>query len=258
MCIAPERLTSVAPLTLPTKSAALDDGMNLAATPPWSSDGLSPSPDEPGFRADEITGVAASLLAAGKRAEVAGEIRDATLNYIEACRLFDALGDVQGIVECIESIAALQAVAQPEWAMKLWGASATLREEHVGGPLAGHDQHDDGMVMAREHLRFSVLARALADGASLSRRQAVAMACGDNTPERWDRLTPAERVVARLVGDGLTNAEVARRLGISARTVQAHLTHTFRKLRLSSRTGLAREVSQRVGTSRQGMRRDGR
>ena len=39
---------------------------------------------------------------------------------------------------------------------------------------------------------------------------------------------------------GLTNREVAARLYMSPKTVEAHLSHVYRKLQLSTRTDLAR------------------
>ncbi|TQM78142.1 putative ATPase [Saccharothrix saharensis] len=48
-------------------------------------------------------------------------------------------------------------------------------------------------------------------------------------------LTPAEWNVARLVGDGLSNPEVATRLVISPATVHTHLTRIYRKLDITSR-----------------------
>jgi DNA-binding NarL/FixJ family response regulator len=40
-------------------------------------------------------------------------------------------------------------------------------------------------------------------------------------------LTPRECEVLRLVGEGLTNRQVARRLGIAPGTVRSHLEHTY-------------------------------
>ena len=62
----------------------------------------------------------------------------------------------------------------------------------------------------------------------------------------WASLTPAELDVARLVSDGLANKEIAERLFVSPRTVQAHLTHVYRKLGVSSRVQLAQEASRHV------------
>lgn len=63
-------------------------------------------------------------------------------------------------------------------------------------------------------------------------------------PDPLARLTRAERAVAALVAEGLTNPEVAERLTLSARTVQSHLSHVYTKLGISSRVQLATMVSQ--------------
>ena len=55
-------------------------------------------------------------------------------------------------------------------------------------------------------------------------------------------LTPAERRVAELVGQGLSNREVASALFLSAKTVEFHLRNIFRKLGVRSRTELARRI----------------
>ena len=55
-------------------------------------------------------------------------------------------------------------------------------------------------------------------------------------------LTAAERRVAELVGQGLSNREVASTLFVSAKTVEFHLRNIFRKLGVRSRTELARRV----------------
>lgn len=49
-------------------------------------------------------------------------------------------------------------------------------------------------------------------------------------------LTDRERDVLRLAACGMSNASIANQLSISLRTVQSHLTHTFDKLGVGSRT----------------------
>mgnify|MGYP000859474148 CR=1 FL=1 len=49
-------------------------------------------------------------------------------------------------------------------------------------------------------------------------------------------LSLRERQVLGLVAEGLTNKEVAYRLGISERTIQFHLNSVFNKLGVNSRT----------------------
>lgn len=52
-------------------------------------------------------------------------------------------------------------------------------------------------------------------------------------------LTPREHEIASLVGAGLPNLEIARRLGVSVTTVRTHLRKVYCKLRLASRIELA-------------------
>ena len=60
-------------------------------------------------------------------------------------------------------------------------------------------------------------------------------------------LTPTERKVAELVAQGRRNTEVAKALGVSAKTVEYHLTRVYRKLGLRSRTDLALLVTGASG-----------
>jgi DNA-binding NarL/FixJ family response regulator len=52
-------------------------------------------------------------------------------------------------------------------------------------------------------------------------------------------LTAREEEVLTMVGDGLPNKSIARRLGISERTVKAHLTNIFQRLGVTDRTQAA-------------------
>jgi DNA-binding NarL/FixJ family response regulator len=70
----------------------------------------------------------------------------------------------------------------------------------------------------------------------------VAPAAAD--PE-LDQLTPREREVLRLIARGYSYKEIARDLGISAKTVESHVSSVLRKLQLSSRHQLARWASDR-------------
>jgi DNA-binding NarL/FixJ family response regulator len=50
------------------------------------------------------------------------------------------------------------------------------------------------------------------------------------------QLTPRQNDLLRLVADGQTNTQIARRLGISEGTVRTHLENIFERLGVSSRT----------------------
>jgi len=59
-------------------------------------------------------------------------------------------------------------------------------------------------------------------------------------------LTPREREVLALLADGLPNKQIARRLGISEKTVKAHLTRVFAALDVTDRTQAALWVARRT------------
>jgi DNA-binding NarL/FixJ family response regulator len=60
-----------------------------------------------------------------------------------------------------------------------------------------------------------------------------------------DQLTLREREVLRLIARGYMYKEIAQRLGISAKTVEAHVSAVLRKLQLSSRHELSRWAAAR-------------
>ena len=57
---------------------------------------------------------------------------------------------------------------------------------------------------------------------------------GDPLSVRLRRLSRSEREILVLIGDGLTNKEIARRLGISHRTVEIHRARVMEKLNSGS------------------------
>ena len=67
---------------------------------------------------------------------------------------------------------------------------------------------------------------------------------GEVDPE-LDQLTLREREVLRLIARGYLYKEIAMRLGISPKTVEAHVGAVLRKLQLSSRHELSRWATER-------------
>ena len=60
-----------------------------------------------------------------------------------------------------------------------------------------------------------------------------------------DQLTARERDVLRLIARGYAYKEVARRLNLSVKTVETHVSSVLRKLQLSSRHELTRWATER-------------
>ena len=69
---------------------------------------------------------------------------------------------------------------------------------------------------------------------------------GGRTASR-DELTSAERRVAELVAEGMSNREAAAALFVTDKTVEAALSRVYRKLGLRSRADLARHFAARSG-----------
>ncbi|MGH3371148.1 MAG: response regulator transcription factor, partial [Nocardioidaceae bacterium] len=88
-------------------------------------------------------------------------------------------------------------------------------------------------------------------GAAYSFDQAVTLALGEETerdraakPGMAGRLTRREHQIAVLIGDGLSNREIAARLVISQRTAETHVEHILSKLGFASRAQVASWVTE--------------
>ena len=68
---------------------------------------------------------------------------------------------------------------------------------------------------------------------------------GASLDPELDQLTPREREVLRLLARGYTYKEIARRLEVSIKTVETHVSSVLRKLQLSSRHELTRWATDR-------------
>ncbi len=128
-------------------------------------------------------------------------------------------------------------------------AAATTAREALGFPWRPMeaDRIAGWIAAGREHLSGQAQL-AWERGAGLSIEEAAAMARRGRGPRRrptfgWPSLTPAERDVADLIARGLTNPEIAARLGVSAGTVKDHVSSALRKLGVRTRAELAAAVS---------------
>jgi DNA-binding CsgD family transcriptional regulator len=75
-------------------------------------------------------------------------------------------------------------------------------------------------------------------GLSVARRR-------ERATHGWEALTPSEWKIARLVGEGRSNPEIAAELVLSRRTVESHLSRIFTKLAVVNRTALALQLRDR-------------
>jgi len=97
---------------------------------------------------------------------------------------------------------------------------------------------DDPTVPLREALAFYDDIGAVGSAATTRARLAEHGQRDGGAVQGWDALTPTEQEIARLLGAGLTNAEIAQQRGSSRRTVESHLGRIYRKMGIEGRVKL--------------------
>jgi DNA-binding CsgD family transcriptional regulator len=116
----------------------------------------------------------------------------------------------------------------------LAGSSDRLAHAHALVDLGARSRQAGEAPRAREESGATLLAQRaiveLARAGGRPRRQAARGARA---------LTPAERRVASLAAQGLTNAQIAETLVLARKTIETHLTTTYRKLGVHARAELA-------------------
>jgi DNA-binding CsgD family transcriptional regulator len=130
----------------------------------------------------------------------------------------------------------------------LAGADARVELIRAETDLGAHLRRANRRAEAREHLRAALDAAHRAGAGTLAARAETELRATGARPRSvvltgLDSLTPSERRVAQLAHDGMTNREIAQSLFVTARTVEGHLTHVFRKLGISTREGLAEALA---------------
>ncbi len=103
-------------------------------------------------------------------------------------------------------------------------------------------------VESREPLRagFELARECGADGLAEKARGELAASGVRIRRERLsgiESLTASERRIAELAADGLSNADIAQSLFVTVKTIEMHLTHTYRKLDVNGRAELARALA---------------
>ena len=151
-----------------------------------------------------------------------------------------------------------------ERAVRLLGAIATILQE-IGGVLEPMERsiNEQAATAARLALGEEAFAKAWKAGQTISLEQAIALALETAketlsltasqqeqpvfsiSAKAFTSISPAgltarEIDVLRLLAQGLTNAQIAERLVIRPRTVDAHLASIFRKIGVSTRSAATR------------------
>jgi two-component system nitrate/nitrite response regulator NarL len=112
------------------------------------------------------------------------------------------------------------------------GAMGLVRKEQAADVLV---QAIEKVHAGQVWLEPAMVARALAE---ISAQHNVRDQPVDPQATKIARLTPREREVIGLIGEGLYNKQIAERLSISAATVSHHLTSIFDKLGVANRFDL--------------------
>jgi non-specific serine/threonine protein kinase len=200
----------------------------------------------------------------GRQAESATELRQALQDARE-------LGDLVAVAYALEALAWLAAredrPARAAWLLgaagPLWkragsrlSSTAILEEfhraaEHAATEALGEKRYATLAMAAARRPLATVIGHALADTDEL-RGHEPAGDPGTETFTAGSGLTSREHEIAVLVASGLSNRDIAERLVISKRTVDAHVEHIFSKLGMSSRVQLTVWLRDRLADGRAG------
>jgi DNA-binding CsgD family transcriptional regulator/tetratricopeptide (TPR) repeat protein len=186
----------------------------------------------------------------GITAWLLGENDDAVAHVRAALRAGRDMDDRLGIAACLDTLAWIAASQRkPARALTLLGAADTAWASIPALlPPTLRKHHAAALDTARESLPEQQARAATAKGTVLSQADAIAYALGQSPQpgsDAWQAtastgpLTRREEEVARLVARGQTNSQIASRLVISARTVDAHVQHIMTKLGVNSRAEIA-------------------
>ena len=140
-----------------------------------------------------------------------------------------ALGETELLRESVE--AARDSGARFELAQSL--AELGAAERRANQRSAARELLEEGMSLAHRCGARGLEERALQELLATGARPRRAPASGR------DALTPSELRVAEMAATGQTNRQVAQRLFVTQKTVEAHLARAFRKLGIESRAQLA-------------------
>ncbi|MBF6604563.1 MAG: DUF2791 family P-loop domain-containing protein [Chloroflexi bacterium] len=246
-------------LSVGEESGAID----LILPPLW---GLA----EAALLADRPDGAAERCHDALERARAVGERALLTPFVVTGVRAEQAAGRPEGaqawLAACAEHVSALPAIARPaldhgHGLVALAAGATGVARQALEAALAGWDERGriweatwarldlancltrsnrfaEAVVLAAEARAVAsrLDSRPLADRADALQRMARGHVATD---EPWRPLTTREFAVARLIREGMTNAEIATELAIASKTASSHVEHILAKLGASRRTEIA-------------------
>ena len=169
---------------------------------------------------------------------------EARPRLFEALSIFEELGDRKMVASCLVYVARVAAEdGRSESAARLLGAAEGTRLAAGGSvwrPLVGAEyERVSGLVHAALGPEAAEAAWSIGHGQPHGRTLRAYREGIEGGPAA-EGLTAREAEVLRLVASGLTDAEVAERLVLSVRTVNAHLRSVYRKLGVTSRGAATR------------------
>jgi len=183
-----------------------------------------------------------------------GDHGEAARRYAEALTIAAEFEDTMTSADCTDGLALLASVqGDPTRTIVLIAAAQGMRSLSGGERTAEWSIGvDAGLAAARAKVGRLAADAAWKRGAAFSMQEAVRFALGGGSAETahdgQSRLTGREIQVARLIASGHTNAEVAARLRISGRTVDAHVEHIRNKVGLRTRAQIAVWAHERLGS----------
>jgi non-specific serine/threonine protein kinase len=186
-----------------------------------------------------------------------GDFGQAEAHFTQALQRAAEFRDPMRCIFQLEGLAmASSGRAQHRRAIVLAAAASSARKT-IGSdflPPSWETARAAALASASKALGSPASARARSEGAQLELEQVIPYALrkaeledvlgahGDGASV----LTRREARIAELVSSGMTSAQIARRLGISARTVDAHAEHIRGKLGAHSRAQIAAWVARQA------------
>ncbi|SDL50411.1 Predicted ATPase [Lentzea albidocapillata subsp. violacea] len=182
--------------------------------------------------------VAVAVHTAGCIALERGDLVTAGARFAEGARL--TADTPRAALESVEGRGLVaMASGRHELGVRLLVACQQMRTTWVVPPEAWWRRKTAAALdLARESLSQPAFQRALGAGRAMDARHALETAL-DKEMVRHPVLSDRQRMVVELVARGLTNAQVAAKLGISHRTVESHVHNVKTTLDLSTRAQLA-------------------